>query len=476
MNIALSGSTPWRFSFTPSPYSPVVIAPGAVWPHNPTMQLWSALLLLLLSPLRPEALKTPSSDRLADNLTLARQYLEEARQLCQRDQGRLWGKPFCQPVMLVDRKTRFVVTSEVDNQGQLRNEAGVFVGQLPLDINIWNTSQTWAGKRWAQVMWPVPKDPSARREVLVHEQFHLVQAELGIQSKNPQNPQLDQLDGRYLMQLELRALRRALSATDYPEQVEAMQDALLFRKCRWQEFPSAEDEETSLELVEGTAAYTGVKLGIQGETAAAIYAVKEIDRELRVQTFTRSFAYATGPAYGLLLDRHVSNWRELAMRGYNPSEVLQLRLHWKAPADLNSEIEKRAGSYDGKALRASDEAREIARHELFNKYRGLLVDGPVLWLPNAHMNVQKDPENVLQYDGIGTVTPRLRVVADWGILEVSKAALIDSANRGIVLPAPFKTSGLMVRGDGWALKLKEGWEVAPGQRSGDFRLSKKLRQ
>src|SRR6185312_17474448 len=115
------------------------------------MQIWNAFLLVSITTLSAQAQRIPASDRLGDNLPLARQYLDEARQLCGHDQGRLWGRPFCQPIMLVDRKTRFVVTCETDSQGQLRNQGGVFVGQLPLDINIWNTSQTWAGKKWAQV-------------------------------------------------------------------------------------------------------------------------------------------------------------------------------------------------------------------------------------------------------------------------------------------------------------------------------------
>jgi hypothetical protein len=435
---------------------------------------WNAILLLVLPSLLT-AQSTPAAKSLAANLDLARQYLDESRQLCQRDNGHLWGKPFCQPMMLVDRNTRFVVTSEPDPQGRLKSENGVFVGQLPPEVNIWNTSQLWAGKRWAQVMWPVPKDASARREVLVHEQFHLIQPALGIASRNWQNPQLDALEGRYLMQLELSALKRALSAQDYGQQLQCMKDALLFRERRWQLFPNAEDEETAVELVEGTAAYTGVKLGTEGVTAQVTYAVKRVEWQMNVRTFARSFAYATGPAYGLLLDRLVSNWRELAIKGYNPSEVLKLRLHWVAPKDLITATESRATEYDGKSLRASEEARENSRHELFNKYRGLLVDGPIFWLPNAHMNVQQDPENLIQYENIGTVYPRVRVVADWGILQVSKAALIDPDRRGVAVPAPFKTSGILVQGDGWALQLKEGWEVAAGQRVGDYRLRRTAR-
>lgn len=378
-------------------------------------------------------------------------------------------------MMLVDPQTRFIVTNEPDAEGRLKSKAGVYVGELPPEVNIWNTNQTWAGRRWAQIMWPVPKDRSARREVLIHEQFHLVQPALGIPSRNAQNPQLDTLEGRYLMQLELRALKSALSTQDYDHQLEAIRDALLFRHRRYQLFPGAEDEETALELMEGTAAYTGVKLGTESAAAQVNYAVRKIERQSKVQTFARSFAYATGPAYGLLLDDYVSNWREMAIKRYGLAEVMSLRLHWKAPADSAQEVEIRSAAYDGKSLRASELAHEGARHAAFNKFRGFLVDGPVLRLPNAHMRTQVDPENLFQYDGLGTVYPRLRVVADWGILQVSKAALIDPEQRTVVVPAPFQARDFVISGDGWTLQLKGGWEVVLGQRIGDFQVKRTAR-
>jgi hypothetical protein len=403
------------------------------------------------------------------DLALARQYFQESRAICRKDNSRLWGRPLGGPMMLVDPKTRYVVASEADSEGKLHPESGVFTGRLPEDTNIFNTVIAWAGKHWALVMWPVPRDPASRREVLLHEQFHLVQPSLGLRSAPAQNFQVDSLEGRYLLQLEWRALKTALQASEEAPQKAAIADALLFRQRRHEIFVNSAESEIALELTEGTAEYTGVKLAIRGEEDQLRYAVRLIEREMESPAYSRVFAYASGPAYGLLLDQYASNWRRLVVNGYGMAEIMASRLQWKPPADTAAAVSVRAVSYDGPALRAQEEAREAQREYRFGKLRTLLVDGPVLKLPNAHLDYRSDPDKVRQYEDIGTIHLGLRVVADWGILEVSRAVLLDPNGR-VVLPAPFTAQAQTLKGDGWTLRLNPGWETIPDRRAGDFLL------
>lgn len=425
------------------------------------------LLIVFAGRMQPQAPTSPSNPPI--DLDLARQYFQESRQICKKDNGRLWGRPLARPIMLVEPRTRFIVTSEADADGILKADHGVFIGRLPEDKNIFNTTVEWAGKRWAQVMWPLPRDPGDRLEMLLHEQFHLVQPSLGMHSANTQNFQVDSLDGRYLLQLEWRALKTALMTKDEERQKIAIADALLFRRRRHQIFPDSTESETALELIEGTAKYTGVKLGTEGEEAQAKYAVRLINLESSRSAYSRIFAYASGPAYGLLLDQYASNWRNLVVKGYGMADIMESRLHWKAPADLAEEVARRAAFYDGHALRAEEESREAQREYRFGKLRTLLVDGPVLKLPNAHLDYRMDPDKVRQYEDIGTIFLSFRAVADWGILEVSKAVLLDPGWR-VVVPAPFTSQGQTLSGDGWTLQLNPGWETVPDRRPGDFIL------
>jgi hypothetical protein len=61
--------------------------------------------------------------------------------------------------------------------------------------------------------------------------------------------------------LEWRALSRALQASTDEERREAAADAVLFRAERYRLFPGAQAQEQALELNEGLAEYTGVRVG-----------------------------------------------------------------------------------------------------------------------------------------------------------------------------------------------------------------------
>lgn len=72
---------------------------------------------------------------------------------------------------LIGHETRFRVANQADAGGQLRAQAGVFVGALPPDENIANTSFHWSGVHWVQLGWPLPADRAVRDVLLMHELF-----------------------------------------------------------------------------------------------------------------------------------------------------------------------------------------------------------------------------------------------------------------------------------------------------------------
>ena len=57
-----------------------------------------------------------------------------------------------------------------------------------------------------------------------------------------------------------------------------------------------------MEMHEGLAEYTGVRLSRDSDAAAATRAIKNIELAKSWPTYTFSFAYVSGPLYGLLLD------------------------------------------------------------------------------------------------------------------------------------------------------------------------------
>jgi hypothetical protein len=86
------------------------------------------------------------------------------------------------------------------------------------------------------------KTADDRQRILLHGLFHRIQGELGFAVSNGFNEHLDTLEGRVWMQLEWRALRRALDSIG-SDRAEAIADALAFRRERHPLFPGAADNE-----------------------------------------------------------------------------------------------------------------------------------------------------------------------------------------------------------------------------------------
>src|SRR5688572_20157262 len=149
------------------------------------------------------------------DVATAQHAFSELDAMCARDNGRLWGRSLCGPIVFADPRTREAMTEDGP-------------ATIPDSIGIANTAVEWNGKRWTMVMWPLPDSVVARRVLLAHESFHRLQPALGLANASPANAHLDTADARYWMRLEFRALARALATGSE----EAVADALAFRGRR----------------------------------------------------------------------------------------------------------------------------------------------------------------------------------------------------------------------------------------------------
>jgi hypothetical protein len=407
----------------------------------------------------------------AMDVAVAQRYFEQARAACEADNGRLWGVSLCGPMMFADRQSRGIITNQADAAGVLKKEDGVYTGRLPESVNIANTAVTWSGTRWTQIALPLPGDDVDRLALLMHESFHRIQNQLGFKGAEAANAHLDSVDGRVLMQLEWRALTKAIGA-DGRERQQAITDALLFRAQRRSWFPRAGEEEGALERTEGLAEYTGVKLA--GDPAVQKrMAAKALSAGAHKPSYVRSFAYASGPAYGLLLDetapaRSEGNWRKKVLAGSDLGTLLQAAYSVKLARDLGAAVEDRSMQYDGGTLKHAETVREENRQRLMREYRASLVDGPTISIPLRHMSIQFNPDELFPLGEAGTVYPTLRVSDVWGILTSERGALMDAGWQRVSVAAPRDASTRPIRGDGWTLDLKPGWTIEAIERQGSF--------
>jgi len=270
-------------------------------PRRANQKLCSSRAAFVLLALALVVVTSAAAQPSAIDTKLAVQYFQELKQTSDRDGGRMWGLPLYGPIMFVDPGGGSVVANQADREGKLVAQDGVFIGKLPKEMNASNTATDWAGVHWTMVMWPVSDFRQPRERLLLHECFHRLQKQLGLPARDAVNAHLDELNGRIWIQMEWRALERALR-TSGSAQRDAVADALLFRSYRRSLFPAAAQNEIALELNEGLAEYTGVRLSSADLQETVVRADLILRQARNNPTFARSFAYVSGPAYGALLD------------------------------------------------------------------------------------------------------------------------------------------------------------------------------
>lgn len=375
----------------------------------------------------------------------------ELQQMCAGDASQLWNASLCGPLIVVDGRTRQAWATQRDNTGVLTlTPGGGWVGVLPQGVPVANTTVDWGGVRWIMVVGPLPEDATARRVLVGHEAWHRVQASIGLPMQNVNAAHLETERGRYLMRLELRALSTAMLSNGRARR-DAAKDALAFRMARLAAFPEATAAESALDRNEGLASYTGVRLGAGDQ--AHLFAARTLTAYDQHQALARAYAYASGPAYGLLLDEYERNWRGV-LAAWAPADLLVSPLRARALNTRN--LQRRAERYGGPEIAAQERARAEAQRRLVAEMTARF-SGARLELPLRQMQFEFDPDQVTPVAGLGTVYQRLVLRDAWGELRATEGALISPAFN--LLTAAHPNPG-GVSGPGWSLALAPGYRIS----------------
>jgi hypothetical protein len=298
---------------------------------------------------------------------LASAYFQEAKQICTRDGGKLWGISLCGPMLFVDPTTREVIANQSDSQAGLTLNGEVFVGHLPTSTNIANTALDWAGLDWTMIIWPLPTDKALRDQLMTQELFHRIRDKIGLPASNPSNAHLNTLEGRIWLELEWRALVRALERAGGTRR-SAVEDAIVFSTYRRDLFPDAAAHERELEMNEGLAEYTGVALRGTSPAQTTQYLIERAKSAESQSSFMRSFAYVSGPMAGVLLDLTGTDWRKGLTTQDDLEGLLAKAYGIRLSQPLKSEAEKRSSLYGGNELRTTETARERAAEKILAQY------------------------------------------------------------------------------------------------------------
>jgi hypothetical protein len=374
---------------------------------------------------------------------VARRYFEEATKLCERDAGRLWGVSLCGPMVIFDPTTGTRATSQPEPEGPPPRFAGFADGPI-----------SWGGLRWfVWPLWMLPENSAeARQQIMLHGLFHRVQPELGFMAgaSDGFNEHLDTLEGRFWMKLEWRALRRAVESSG-TDRVQAIADALAFRRERRRLFSGAADNERRDEIREGLADYTGVAAWADSPADARRAAAAAAAGGESQPSFVGNFESHSGPAYGVLLDDLLPGWRRQLGVTSDLGDLLASAIN-RPPTD----VAVAGARYDAATLRTAEEARDQAQQVRVAEVRRRFVDGPVLTMPAAGSGTT-DTRGSVGIPEVGTVFfGNFTLSARWGRLNANNGVLRSADGTTLSVPVTGPLEGTSLQGGGWSATLNSG--------------------
>ena len=386
----------------------------------------------------------------------AQAFFKEAQALCERDGGRLWGVSLCGPMVIGDAPTRTFATSQPAPDAA-----------RPPIVGLVNAPVQWGGMTWGSYTWDTLKSaPSQpRNEVLIHELFHGVQRQLGLAVANPASEHLDGQDGRYWIRLEWRALARALRESG-PQRSDAVRDALAFRQARYALFPGAAENERASLIAEGLASYTGTVVAASSPAEAIAGALRRLTELDADESLVRTFAYTSGPAYGVLLDAASPDWRKTLRATDDPVVLLMTALGLQPAADASTS----AARYGGPELLAAERQRDQQREARLADLRRRFVDGPVLVIRGGGSGTSNSA-GALAIPGSGTIFfGAFRFTGRPGSLVAEKGVLVSSDGGARTVAGPTRQDDRTLTGDGWTFTAAPGWIIREGARRGDYEV------
>ena len=346
---------------------------------------------------------TSCSQSNSNSMEKAAPCFENLKKVSDADNGKLWGKTLYGPTMFVDVQTRNLVANQQNKENTFTQKGNLYFGQLPEDIIIANTSITYCGEDWTCVIWDGNRDLLTATHLLIHESLHRIQDEIGLPSCGSSNQHLDETEGELLLKLELGILKDLLQ-NDSKDLTEGLRDAMTVRKYRQTLFPR------------------------KGLVAAAI--MKGMDGS----GFGNSFAYLTGPAYGLLIDEMIPDWRNSIRSGKTIPDVISTEIAIPDTVD-NAEIERISARYNLTEYLNKERSRLEARDKEDAELRDRFSESKWLVIPNDNINFGFNPsERLVAYDTIGVICNTMQLRGSFGTLEVGNGIMRTHNWSSFIIP------------------------------------------
>jgi len=392
------------------------------------------------------------------NADMAKKYFSAVEEICNSDNGKLWGENLFGPVMYVDGQSRTLYANFPDKEGLLRERDGVYTGVLPKERIIANNVIEFGGVKYAMV--PLPEKDDRYRMVTrtIHSLFHCYQDRHGLKPSTFSTRHLNEKNARLYLKLEWKALTNAITSSG-EKRDQAIRDALVFRGARRELFPSAITDENKFENFEGLTTYTYVKLCTSGPEEIRTRILEYLDRVYQNRSYAFGYGFVNGALYAVLLNDKDFDFKQIQTQDYDLGKAVLDAYGVTLPAVCRDVAGSLAFNYDIQAIRAEESQRESKINEYTRRIVATFYEKPVLTISMESPNFSFEPEDIDYLDTLGTMYKKLRVSDNWGRLAVDKgSALITNDLRTLRVSAKnLLVERNHISGEGWHLVLNDGW-------------------
>lgn len=241
----------------------------------------------------------------------------EIEQICNQDNGKLWGNNLYCPLIFAKRERRTAISNCKILFSNTIPYKGLNYGYLDDSIVISGSAYPINDTICAILPYELEDDYTIKLQAFLHEMFHVFQSNKGWKYVY-NNSHLDNPHARVFLSCEIRALINTLSS-DSTEKKRYLSEALFFRQQRNRIYPEKAIDEHLFEIHEGLADYTMYKLCLSSDEKINKCLIEKLESKLKSETYSRLYGYTVGAVYAFLNDvqpewkHHIDTLSSLSM-------------------------------------------------------------------------------------------------------------------------------------------------------------------
>lgn len=390
----------------------------------------------------------------------ALQYFKGLKEICDHDNGALWGKNLYGPIMFVDRESRRIVANMPDKEGLLKGKDGVFTGVYPKELLISNTPVNYGGTLFAATPLPPEEDDFRIKTQAVHSLFHRLQKIAGTSSFGYNTNNMDEKEARLWIKLEWKALRKALT-TEGEEQQLAIRDALIFRGANRELYQKYAKDENLFENYEGLATFTYTWLCTQSPDEYKARLFENLDRVYLMQSYSRSYGFIHGALYATLLKDKGFDFSKIKTNEFDLGNSVRELYNIELPSVCRDVAGSLALNYNIAEINSEEDQRLADLKESLHKQISIFTEKPVVFVELESPYFDFEPEDIHSLDTLGTLYTSIRVSDNWGKLNVNKGGCLVSNNFKFlrITAKGFRANQKHISGEDWILILNNDYEL-----------------